>query len=106
MIRSVILEKSSSRTIVSPTIRRVSTVRYSAQRQLTFTKSHVTTLYLSAGIAGVRHVIHKDIYVATRLREFTLNELEYKQTGFYTKLAHDASGGMNKNIVCKVAGRG
>jgi hypothetical protein len=52
------------------------------RERLTLAKSHVSALDLGAGVAWVRHVIHKDIDVSARLSKIAINELEHKKTRF------------------------
>ena len=47
----------------------------------------MAALDLGARIARVGHIIHKDIDVAARFRELSINELEDKESGFYIALA-------------------
>lgn len=48
----------------------------------TFVERHIFAFNLSAGIASIRHVIHKDIHVATRARKLAVDEFEHEKTRF------------------------
>lgn len=55
----------------------------------TFIERHIIALNLSTGVAGVRHVIHKDIDVAASSRKLSVDELENEKTRFWLMLVVD-----------------
>lgn len=65
---------------------------------LTLVESHVVTLYLCARIAGVRHVIHKNIDVSTCSCELAIDKLENQETRFCPSISILSNTEGDKNV--------
>jgi len=58
----------------------------------------MAALDLGARVAWVRHVVHKDIDISTRLSEFTIDELEDKKPRLCATLAYALMDEKCKNM--------